>query len=316
MVAISVLFSTFNGAATLSRMLDALEALDEPAGGWKLIAVDNGSTDETAHLLRQRQTRLPLSLVSEPRRGKNFGLNTGLESIEGDLVVLTDDDVIPRKDWLVSTRRLVEEQPDFDIFGGAIRPAWPSPPPAWILRCAPKGHFAWTEFEEGPADPRSIWGPNMAIRRSVFAGRRFFEGIGPNGGARYATGSEVEFVVRASQAGHRCWHSEHILVEHIIEARQMTMRWLLQRSYNQARGERRLRALGADDAGRAWSTDGFVGRYAGALAALARAIPTGGIDRRFVALHQLSALHGELAERRFQAQARRLGAKANDAAAV
>jgi glycosyltransferase involved in cell wall biosynthesis len=296
MARLSVLFSTFNGAATLPRMLDALEALVPPPGGWKLIAVDNGSTDASAALLRERLSRLPLTVVSEPRRGKNVGLNAGLAAIEGDLVVLTDDDVIAPPDWLAAFRRLADERTHFDIFGGAIRPRWPAPPPDWILRGAPRGHFAWTEFETGPVEPRAIWGPNMAIRRAALGDQRFFEGIGPNGDAGYATGSEVELVLRLAAAGRRCWHAEDIAVEHLIEPRQLTAEWLLQRSYNQARGERRLRAL-YGDGGPAEPLLRRFGRYASALAASLSGDP----DVRFLAARQLAWLRGDRDERRAQA---------------
>src|SRR5277367_3031437 len=102
MAVLTLLFSTFNGASTLPRMLDALERLKTPAGGWKVVAIDNASTDNTAALLQERRARLPLTVLAEARRGKNYGLNTGLSVVEGDLVVLTDDDVVPREDWLVA----------------------------------------------------------------------------------------------------------------------------------------------------------------------------------------------------------------------
>jgi glycosyltransferase involved in cell wall biosynthesis len=300
MAALSVLFSTFNGAATLPPMLDALEALQSPPGGWKLIAVDNGSTDTTAPLLRERQSRLPLTVLSEPRRGKNVGLNAGLDAIEGDLVIFTDDDVVPPPDWLVAFRRLADAQPDFDIFGGAIRPRWLAPPPDWILRCAPKGHFAWTEFESGPIEPRAIWGPNMAVRRAALGEHRFHEGIGPNGAAGYATGSEIELVLRLAAAGHRCWHAEDIVALHLIEPRQLTAKWLLQRSYNQARGEVRLGAL-CGDGPPADPPLRRLGRYATALAASFSRDP----DARFLAARQLAALRGDRDERRAQARSLR-----------
>jgi len=304
MAALSVLFSTFNGAATLPPMLDALEALEPPPGGWKLIAVDNGSTDASAALLRERLARLPLTVVTEPRRGKNVGLNAGLGAVEGDLVVLTDDDVIAPRDWLVAFRRLADAQPDFDIFGGAIRPRWPAPPPDWILRCAPKGHFAWTEFETGPIEPRAIWGPNMAIRRAALGDHRFYEGIGPNGAAGYATGSEIELVLRLAAAGSRCWHAEDIVVEHVIEPRQLTAEWLLQRSYNQARGEARLGVL--HGGGRPVDPPlRRIGRYARAFAALARCSLSGGPGERFAAARQFAVLRGDRDERRAQARSLR-----------
>jgi len=236
---LTVLFSTFNGEATLPRMLEALGAAEVPRGGWKIVAVDNGSTDRSLGILKSAQRRLPLTVVSEPRRGKSRGLNAGLPLVEGDLVVLTDDDVVPEPDWLTRFRRIADDRTEYDVFGGAIYPVWPGEPPAWI-RCAPKGHFAWTDFADGPAKPTQIWGPNMAVRSRLLAGRRFREGIGPDGAARYATGMETEFVLRLSRAGCRCWHSRDVVVGHIIEPRQLTFEWLMQRTLNHGLGTMRL----------------------------------------------------------------------------
>ncbi len=302
MAGLTVLFSTFNGADTLPSMLDALERLAPPRGGWKIVAVDNGSADESAALLRQRTGRLPLTIVSEPRRGKSRGLNAGLAWVEGDLVVFTDDDVVPRPDWLVRLRQIADKQRGYDIFGGAIHPIWLEAPSDWVLRSVPKGHFAWTELDDGPADPTKVWGPNMAVRSAVLADHRFREGIGPDGGARYATGSETEFVVRASQAGHRCWHTEQAVVGHIIGPEQLKAEWLLQRSYNHARGERRLRGILGEDHSPAFLgyPHSLIRDYGQALLRLAAEAVFGDFETRFAAQRRLRELQGHLDERRMQ----------------
>jgi len=310
---LTVLFSTFNGAASLPRLLDALEQQTSPPGGWKVVAVDNGSTDGGGDLLRARAARLPLTVLTEPRRGKSRGLNAGLAAVEGDLVVFTDDDVTPPADWLVALRRLAGRQPDYDIFGGAIQPIWPYPPPDWILRCAPQDYFAWTHFEEGPTAPTAVWGPNMAVRRRVLEGRRFFEGIGPDGGPKYAVGAETELLMRAAAAGHRCWHAPDIVVGHLVEPHQLTPAWLLQRAHNHGRGVRRL--FGTDEPVGAPRLFGLprqlLADYAGALAATARSSLAGGFEERFIARHRLSVIEGDLAER--LSQRRRRGRTAGPA---
>jgi glycosyltransferase involved in cell wall biosynthesis len=306
MAGLTVLFSTFNGASTLPRMLGALERLEPPPGGWKIVAVDNASTDDSMAVLRRWTGRLPLTVLTEPRQGKNVGLNTGLASVEGDLVVLTDDDVVPREDWLVQVRRLADRQPDYDIFGGAVFPLWPAPPPDWVLRSVPKGHFAWTDFDDGPAGPLQIWGPNMSVRSEVFRDFKFLEGDGPDGTASYATGSEAGFVLRAAGAGHRCWHATSVVVGHIVRPRQLTPEWLLQRSYNLARGARRVHGTDGED--RARMLFGYprslLRRYAGAWLGVAASSVAGGFEERFVALRVLREVQGDLAERRFQRRAR------------
>jgi glycosyltransferase involved in cell wall biosynthesis len=42
---VTVLLATYNGAETLPKALNAYCQLQAPTAGWKLVVVDNGSTD-------------------------------------------------------------------------------------------------------------------------------------------------------------------------------------------------------------------------------------------------------------------------------
>lgn len=297
MVNLTLMFATYNGAATLPRLLESLARQEPPAGGWKIVAVDNGGRAPGGPILREWAGRLPLTIVTEARRGKNVALNAGLREVEGDLVVLTDDDVVAPPDWLVSLQALAEARPDYDIFGGAIEPIWPFDPPDWVLRCAPKNSFAWTEFDEGPVSPSLVWGPNMAVRRKVLEGRRFLESIGPDGTESCALGDETEFLMRAVDAGSRCWHAPDIVVGHIVEPHQLTKAWLLQRAHNQARGVRRIMRSRRN---LAWRTAGMpraIGEYGLAQVANLTARLFGGFEAQFRAELALRRIEGDLEER-------------------
>ncbi len=256
----------------------------------KIVAVDNASTDGSAELIKARYGKLPITLLSEARLGKNIALNKGLSEIAGDLVVLTDDDIIPHRDWLASIRRVAEQQPSFDIFGGAIYPIWEEMPEEWVLRNVPKGWFGWTDFNEGRIEPNNVWGGNMTVRAKVFSNHRFCEGIGPNGRRKYATGSEVEFTRRAAEAGHMCWHSRNSVVGHIIRAHQLRQEWLLQRAYNHARGWHRVnldRRGGLE----------VIGEFCSAACDLTHASLFGSFEQKFKAKLRLRTSQGDLMER-------------------
>src|ERR1700682_4970966 len=120
MARVTVLFSTLNGAHTLPRMLDTLERLEPPVGGWKIVGVDNGSDDDSLRILEARAAHLPMTVLSEPRRGKNIALKAGLAFVEGDIVALTDDDVLLPSQWLVAIESVAAKETAYDIFGGAI----------------------------------------------------------------------------------------------------------------------------------------------------------------------------------------------------
>src|SRR5262249_50719559 len=222
-------------------------------------------------------------------------LNKGLSEVEGDLVVLTDDDIVPRRDWLISILRVAEEQPSYDIFGGAIYPLWEQVPEEWVLWNVPKPLFGWTDFDEGPVVPECVWGGNMAVRSRVFGKHRFLEEIGPDGTLNYATGSETEFTSRAAKAGHKCWHSKRCVVGHIIRAHQLRPEWLLQRAYNQARGMRRINKYNnVEDKG---VVNYIIHQLFKATFYLGRASLFGSFDDEFKAKLSLRILQGDLAER-------------------
>src|SRR5712692_7891864 len=228
---LSVLMATYNGAGTLPEVLTAYCKLKSPDGGWKLLIVDNGSTDSTKEIIACFKSRLPLTYILEPTLGKSAALNTGLLSVTGDLVVMTDDDALPRPDWLVQMRTAADSQPSFSIFGGAIVPHWEVPPEGWILK-SPQYILAITDptWEEGPTMVWRVYGPNMAVRSEVIkAGYRFDTSLGPVG-PRYLMGEDSEFVQRLSKAGFRAWHCKRAVVAHMIRRDQMKKEWMLRRA--------------------------------------------------------------------------------------
>lgn len=240
---LTVLFATRNGARTLPGVLDGYCKIVRPDGGWKLVVVDNGSSDATPAVLKSFEGKLPLVHVVEPAVGKNRALNTGLQYVEGDLVVLTDDDAYPRENWLQELRAAADAQPTVSIFSGVVLPLWEVPPEDWVLRLAPKGvSFSLTDpsQREGPTTPDRIFGPNMAIRADIFAKGYLFDAtIGPQG-TNYPMGSESRLVRQLVKEGYTAWHCPRAVVEHFIRAGQLKADWILKRAVRFGRGQYRL----------------------------------------------------------------------------
>lgn len=241
---LTVFIATRNGAATLPRTLDALTRLQSPAGGWKLVLIDNASSDDSAAIAAAFADRLPLELLREPRPGKNRALNRGLGVLAGDLAVFTDDDVLPEPDWLVQLRQAADREPAYGMFAGRILPSWDAPPPAWVrewVRAAPVYSISDAARGDGPCEPTLVWGPNMAVRAEWFRqGYRFDERLGPNGTATYAMGSETELTLRLALAeGVASWYCAGARVHHIIRPRQLSHAWVLRRAFRLGRCVRR-----------------------------------------------------------------------------
>jgi glycosyltransferase involved in cell wall biosynthesis len=233
---LTVVMPTHNGARTLPEVLAAFSQLDCPPGGWKFVIVDNGSTDRTREIIDSFQPRLPLTYVLEPTLGKSSALNSGLLKAAGDLVVFTDDDVLPQRDWLVEMRAAAEANPSFSLFGGAIVPRWETPPEPWIREWE-GSILAITNpaREEGPVAATQLYGPNMAVRSVILdAGYRFDTSLGPVG-RRYRMGEDTDFVQRLGLAGFRAWHCKRAVVAHMIRKSQMNKKWVLGRAFPSGR---------------------------------------------------------------------------------
>lgn len=117
-VKVSVVVCVYNGAATLSDCLRALEAQSLPRESFEIIVVDDGSTDDSAQVARCFNVRLQQC----PHRGLAAARNTGWQLARGEWVAFTDDDCGPVRTWLEYLLRAVEQDgADSHVLGAAGR---------------------------------------------------------------------------------------------------------------------------------------------------------------------------------------------------
>lgn len=233
---ISVMLSTRDRAAAVMQTLDSLVGQLEPSE-WELIAVDNGSVDQTAEVLASYRDRLPLVMLFEPKPGKARALNRALEVARGDLLVFTDDDVKPSIHWLRELRRSCLAHPKGAVFCGPIVPRFSAPIPEW-LRIHPLSSLAFARFEpplnEGPLPPPWLpFGPNYAIRSKVLQGMRFREDLGPSDDGLLH--DETEFCGRLRSRGALFMYVPAATVDHYIRPEQASLPWLLERAFRYGR---------------------------------------------------------------------------------
>jgi glycosyltransferase involved in cell wall biosynthesis len=241
---VSVLLATYRRAELLHKTLAAMLRLDVSGLEWELVIVDNAGDPTTQVTCESFARHLPINYLVHTRPGKNAALNYGIAAVSGDLVVLTDDDVMPDGGWIQAFIRGASRWSEHVLFGGRILPEWPQEPPAFQFDPA---FGRWTygicdpESAEGPCSTFLPMGANMAVRRQMFEnGLSFDERIGPNGNS-YAMGSETEFVLRLQRLGHYAVFLPGALVRHVIQPGQLDRNWLISRAFRQGRGEARLR---------------------------------------------------------------------------
>lgn len=236
---LTIIFATFNGGDTIGRMLQRFCELTPPKVDIEILMVNNGSSDSTVEVAQSFVDKLPLKILHESKRGKNRALNHGVESAKGDLLLFTDDDILPDKDWLVKVWDCSEANRNVDLFGGRILPYWEKEPSPDFLESVPlTAAYGITpaELPEGPVPAGAIWGANMFVRKRVFEkGFRFDEHVGPGPG-HYIMGSETEFNLRVASHGYTTWYCPDAIVQHIIFHHETSIKWLKNRACKFGKG--------------------------------------------------------------------------------
>lgn len=249
----SIIICTYNRAESLQDTLEALRALSVPSSRhWEVIVVDNNSKDNTRQAVGEVQRDWPLLRYEfEPRQGLSHARNHGIGCAHGEVILFTDDDVLPESDWLETTLAGLEKY-QADACGGFIAPIWETPPPAWLterfygflaVRTDRSDDYMITEPSQAP------FGANMAFHKSVFDRVGLFDVRRGRQGNVLAGGEDIELFERVLAAGLRAVFLGQSRVHHKVEAYRCTKRYLRRWRYQSSRnlaitkgfvGDRRL----------------------------------------------------------------------------
>lgn len=113
---VSVVVPVYNGAATILRTVECL--LNQALPPIEIIIVDDGSTDDTAEVLKPFEHRITYRF--KKNGGPASARNLGVQLASGEFVAFTDSDCLPDRDWL---RRLVAGFDSDEIagVGGSVK---------------------------------------------------------------------------------------------------------------------------------------------------------------------------------------------------
>ncbi|WP_253905234.1 bifunctional polysaccharide deacetylase/glycosyltransferase family 2 protein [Arthrobacter sp. H14] len=90
---VSVILPVFNEEPVVEKTLAALKSSDYPA--MEVIAVDDGSTDDTLSIMREFARNWPkLRVLTQENAGKSAASNFGISSARGEIIVTLDGDTI------------------------------------------------------------------------------------------------------------------------------------------------------------------------------------------------------------------------------
>jgi GT2 family glycosyltransferase len=197
--------ATVDRVDELARFLDSLAA--QTHRRVRLIVVDQNSDDR----LKDALDGVPIDIVrlrSEP--GLSRARNAALDDLTADLAAFPDDDCVYPADLLERVARRLAEEPALDgLTGRAVDEAGRSSP-------------SW-ERDAAVLTEANLW--NRAISFTIFLRREIVDRVGPfderlglGSPEPWASGEEIDYLVRAIRDGARIEYDPSLVVQHALGA--------------------------------------------------------------------------------------------------
>ena len=112
---VSVIITTLNAGEIFDKCLDSIVSQDY-SGKYEIIVVDAGSNDETVEIARKYKAKVIIKKGINRAEGRQLGV----DNASGEIIVFTDSDCVPTKNWL---KNLVKNFPGCAAVGGIVKSA-------------------------------------------------------------------------------------------------------------------------------------------------------------------------------------------------
>jgi glycosyltransferase involved in cell wall biosynthesis len=180
---VSVVIPAFNEEAHIEACLASLEAQTLSPTLFEVIVIDNGSTDATAAIAQTFLSKLPLHVVSTPRRSISAARNSGAALAQGKELVFVDADCRANPTWL---QGFLDLPPENGIRGCNYEIPSDS---TWVGRY-------WTDFQA-----RLLTGPvSFVPGGGLFLSKNNFDAIG-GFDELVETSEDIDLCARAKEHG-------------------------------------------------------------------------------------------------------------------
>ena len=198
---VSVIICTYNRAHLLGRALRALANQTMKSEEFEIVVVDDGSEDDTPSVCEMLSREMPnLRYVTAGRNmGVPYATNLGIRSSKGDYVIFTDDDCIPREDWVERMKEALGREP---IVAGSVA----SPTTSYVKLCHNIAELPAVMAGRKAGYVDFIAGANMGFRRQVL------EEL--NGFKELRLAADIEIILRARKRGYRIYYAPDSVVTH------------------------------------------------------------------------------------------------------
>jgi glycosyltransferase involved in cell wall biosynthesis len=225
---------TFRRPGSLRRLLESVARLETRREPIVVVADNEGPGGEGGRVAGEMAAagyRFALRTIPVPARGianvRNALMDEAFDGINAGFLAMVDDDEIVEPNWLDALLTMAERT-GADIVGGAVRPMFETPAPAWT-------DGVWLYWRKvlppGPAGPR-FGTTNIVLARSLLEispGCRFDAGF-------FAGEDDTEFLLRVRGHGAMFAFAPDAVSHEVFGPSRLTRRWALQRAFRFGNG--------------------------------------------------------------------------------
>jgi GT2 family glycosyltransferase len=212
-----------------SAAAESILAQDAPSFEFVIVVSDAPVIER--HVTEHYGEHPVTTIVSlETDEGLSTARNAGAKAASGDIVVFTDEDVLAEPDWLSELVAVYARRNPIGV-GGNVLPQWPTSKPwyfpeefFWLVGVT---HPNFVKRDE-PQRVRNTFGCNISFRRASFLDAGGFrEDLGKNQ-TNPLQGEEAELCERLDD---EFWYTPDAVVHHRVDKNQLTVWYLLTRSF-------------------------------------------------------------------------------------
>jgi len=241
---LSIIIPTRNRAKYLKNTLESITKQTFLQGGFEVIVVDNGSTDNTREVVNFFQNKLKnLKYFYEKTPGLHVGRHRGLKESTAEILVYADDDIEAFPTWLEGIYESFKSK-DVVLVGGKNLPNFESEPPAWIKKMWNQkmehgnvlGYLSILDFGNEVKEINSsyVFGCNFSIRKDILEAAGGFHPDGmPQELIKFRGDGESYISRYILEKGYKTVYNPKASVYHLVSNSRMTLEYFEQRAYNQ-----------------------------------------------------------------------------------
>ena len=122
---------TYNRSHLVEEAICSLQLQDNAGPRWRLLVVDNASSDDTPQRLARLQRKWPrLITVRENRQGLSHARNRGIAECASGWILFADDECTFPTDYVSRALSVIDRYAPV-LFGGPVYPRYHDSPPRW-----------------------------------------------------------------------------------------------------------------------------------------------------------------------------------------